>query len=284
MRQDQAEEAARLLCAARRGGEPIAELPTACRPQSDIDAYQIQDAAARQLGEAIGGWKVGAASPTTAAFCAPIYARMIRPSPASYNAAELRLIAIEAELAFRLGLDLPQRAQPYDRADVTAGATLHPVIEVVNSRFVDPRVLARPLMLADNYANGGLVWSAAVSRASRLTAQPEQLPTCTECTGQTDHRACLGGATQRLELRRTLAGGVGRASAAVSRAARGFSEPWARCNPCSTSYRSGHPARLGSQTGSEPDSGRSSPYGRVPTRAAPARSRHFAWANARRQA
>ncbi len=168
MRQDQAEEAARLLCAARRGGEPIAELPTACRPQSDIDAYQIQDAAARQLGEAIGGWKVGAASPTTAAFCAPIYARMIRPSPASYNAAELRLIAIEAELAFRLGLDLPQRAQPYDRADVTAGATLHPVIEVVDSRFVDPRVLARPLMLADNYANGGLVWSAAVPDWEKL--------------------------------------------------------------------------------------------------------------------
>jgi 2-keto-4-pentenoate hydratase len=158
---EQAEEAARLLSAAR-GAEPLAELPSEYRPQSDADAYQIQDAVTRRLGEAIGGWKIGVASPTTAAFCAPIFARMIRPSPAAYTARELRLIGIEGEIAFRLGRDLPPRSTPYDRAEVTAGATLHPAIEVVDCRFVDPRALARPLLLADNYANGGLVWGAAV--------------------------------------------------------------------------------------------------------------------------
>ena len=162
MHAEQAEAAARLLNAARAGGEPLTELPADCRPQSDADAYQIQDAVARRLGEAIGGWKIGVASPAAAAFCAPIFARMIRPSPASYSAAELRLIGIEAEIAFRLGRDLPPRSAAYDSAEVTAGATLHPAIEVVDSRFVDPRVLARPLMLGDNYANGGLVWGAAV--------------------------------------------------------------------------------------------------------------------------
>jgi 2-keto-4-pentenoate hydratase len=158
---EQAEEAARLLTGAR-GGEPVAELPGSCRPQSDADAYQIQDAVARRLGETIGGWKVGAASATTAAFCAPIFARMIRPSPASYAASELRLIAIEAEIAFRLGRDLPARAAPYERAEVTAGAALHPVIEIVDSRYTDFQSLARPLILADNYSNGGLVYGAAV--------------------------------------------------------------------------------------------------------------------------
>src|SRR5271156_7201349 len=102
MRQDQVEEAARLLCLAR-GGEPLAELPADGRPQSDADAYQIQDAVIRRLGETVGGWKIGVASPTTAAFCAPIFARMIRPSPAAYAARELRLIGIEGEIAFRLG-------------------------------------------------------------------------------------------------------------------------------------------------------------------------------------
>jgi 2-keto-4-pentenoate hydratase len=158
---EQAERAARLLCAAR-GGEPLPELPADCRPQSDADAYQIQDAVIRRLGETIGGWKVGAASPTTAAFCAPIFARMIRPSPASYGGAELRLIAIEAEIAFRLGRDLPARTAPYDRAEVTAGATLHPVIEIVDSRYADFQSRGRPSILADNYSNGGLVWGAAV--------------------------------------------------------------------------------------------------------------------------
>ncbi len=161
MRQDQAEEAARLLCAARRG-EPIAQLPEPCRPQSDADAYQIQDAVVRQLGTAIGGWKVGAATSAVAAFCAPIYAPMIRPSPAAYTAGELRLVAIEAELAFRLGRDLPPRPAPYEAAEVTAGASLHPVVEIVNSRYADFQSLDRAAILADNFSNGGLVWGPPV--------------------------------------------------------------------------------------------------------------------------
>jgi len=158
---DRVEEAARLLCAAR-GGTPLHELPPDCRPQSDADAYLIQEAVTRRLGEAIGGWKVGAASPSVAAFCAPIYARMIRPSPASYEAGELRLIGIEAELALRLGRDVPARAAAYDRAEVAAGASLHPAIEVVDSRYADFRALDRASILADNFSNGGLVYGAAI--------------------------------------------------------------------------------------------------------------------------
>lgn len=161
MLKEHCEEAARLLCAAR-GGPPLHELPPHCRPQSDGDAYEIQEAVTRQLGETIGGWKVGARSTQSAAFCAPIWMRMIRPSPASYEARELRLIGVEAEIAFRLGRDLPERGAAYDRAEVLAGAMLHPVIEVVDSRYADFRSLDRATILADNFANGGLVFGAAV--------------------------------------------------------------------------------------------------------------------------
>ena len=158
---EQVDEAARHLCAARRG-PPLHELPPSCRPQSDADAYQIQEAVVRQLGQTIGGWKVGAASAAGGAFCAPIWMQMIRPSPASFAAGELRLIGIEAEIAFRLGRDLPARAAVYERAEVTAGAALHPAIEVVDSRYADFRSLDRISILADNFANGGLVFGAAV--------------------------------------------------------------------------------------------------------------------------
>ena len=161
MLKDQIEEAARLLATAR-GGPALAELPSDCRPQSEADAYQIQDAVIRRLGETAGGWKVGVATAAAAGFCAPIYARMIRPSPASYSAAELRLIGIEGEIAFRLGRDLPPRTAAYDRAEVTAAATMHPAIEVVDSRYSDFRSLDRLSILADNFSNGGLVWGAAV--------------------------------------------------------------------------------------------------------------------------
>jgi 2-keto-4-pentenoate hydratase len=67
-----------------------------------------------------------------------------------------------AEIAFRLGRDLPARSAPYDRSEVTAGATLHPVIEIVDSRYADFQSRGRPSILADNYSNGGLVWGAAV--------------------------------------------------------------------------------------------------------------------------
>jgi 2-keto-4-pentenoate hydratase len=161
MLRDHVEEAARLLCAAR-GGAPVHELPQSCRPQCDADAYEIQDAVIRHLGATIGGWKVGAATAATAAFCAPICLSTIRPSPASYGHTELRIIGIEAEIAFRLGRDLPARAAAYDRAEVTAAATLHPAIEVVDSRYADFRPLDRLSILADNFSNGGLVYGAAV--------------------------------------------------------------------------------------------------------------------------
>jgi 2-keto-4-pentenoate hydratase len=182
MLKEHAEEAARLLCAAR-GGPPVHELPPNCRPQSDADAYQIQDAVTRQLCQMISGWKVGAASSTAPAFCAPIYTSMIRPSPASYEAAELRLIGIEAEIAFRLGRDLPPRVATYERTEVTAGAALHPAIEVVDSRYSDFRALDRPSILADNFSNGGLVygpavpnWEALDLRRTTMTVTEDGLP------------------------------------------------------------------------------------------------------------
>jgi 2-keto-4-pentenoate hydratase len=167
MLKEHCEEAARLLCGAR-AGPPVHELPQSCKPQSDADAYEIQDAVVRRLGETIGGWKVGAASANSAAFCAPIWMTKIRPSPASFSHAELRLIGIEAELAFRLGRDLPARAAAYDRHEVTEGAALHPAIELVDSRYGDFRSLDRLSILADNFSNGGLVYGAAVPDWEKL--------------------------------------------------------------------------------------------------------------------
>jgi 2-keto-4-pentenoate hydratase len=161
------EEAARLLCAAR-GGPPTHELPPACRPQSDADAYEIQEAVIRLLGETIGGWKVGVKSAAVPAFCAPIWTKMIRSSPAFYDAGELRLIGIEAEIAFRLGRDFPARAAPYDRAEVTKDAVLHPAIEIVDSRYADFHSLDRLSILADNFSNGGLVYGPAVPDWEKL--------------------------------------------------------------------------------------------------------------------
>ena len=57
----------------------------------------------------------------------------------------------EAEFAFRLGQDLPPRPQPYELAEVMAAIdTLHPAIEIPDSRYNDFCIVGSPQLIADN--------------------------------------------------------------------------------------------------------------------------------------
>ena len=160
MTPDQIERAANALVAARKGAA-IASLPADAIPQSEADSYQIQDAVRAKLGEQVGGWKVGI-SPVGGHFAAPIYASTVVASPASLPARGFKLIGIECEIGFRFNKALPPRPAPYTQEEVLDAASLHPTIEVVDSRYQDFRSLDRLLVLADNFSNGGLVWGAAV--------------------------------------------------------------------------------------------------------------------------
>src|SRR5579863_5224199 len=161
MTPEQIDEAARALAAARTG-RPIAALPQGARPQSEADSYAIQEAVLRRLGERIGGWKVGF-SPEGGIFCAPIYAGAVHASPAAMPAKGFHVIGIECEIGFRVNEALPARAHPYAREEILAAASLHPTIEVVDSRYQDFRSLDRLQVLADNVSNGGLVYGAAAA-------------------------------------------------------------------------------------------------------------------------
>jgi 2-keto-4-pentenoate hydratase len=158
MTPDQIERAASALVAARKGSA-IATLPADAIPQSEADAYQVQDAVIAKLGETIGGWKVGI-SPNGGHLSAPIFKSAIYSSPARLPAKSLKMIGIECEVAFRFHTALPVRAQPYPRHEVLAAVTLHPAIEVVESRYQDFRSLDRMIVLADSISNAALVYGA----------------------------------------------------------------------------------------------------------------------------
>lgn len=159
MTPDQIERAAAALVAARKGSA-IAQLPDGAIPQTEADSYQVQDAVIAKLGETIGGWKVGV-SPLGGHFAAPIYASTVAPSPASLPARNFKFIGIECEIGFRFNTALPARTQPYTRHEVLAAASLHPTIEVVDSRYQDFRAIDRLMVLADNFSNGALVYGPA---------------------------------------------------------------------------------------------------------------------------
>jgi 2-keto-4-pentenoate hydratase len=169
--------AAGLLVDARNRRVPLRELPQDARPQSSDDAYAIQDLVIGAIGPA-GGWKVGAKTPTAEPTCAPLPAARIHDEPQRIRAGMFRLNGIEAELAFTLARALPPRDVPYAAADLRdAIATVHPVIEIVDSRYVDLERMDTLSLLADSFSNGALVVGRGIPlpRSFAVDAQPVEV-------------------------------------------------------------------------------------------------------------
>jgi 2-keto-4-pentenoate hydratase len=167
--------AAALLLAARRTGHRLAALSGEACPRTVADAYAIQDVVVSRLG-AIGGWKVGAKSASSEPTCAPLPVSLILRSPQRFAAGQFAHNGVEAELAFTLSRDLPARSQPYCVADVEAAiATVHPAIEIVDSRFVDLDAVDPLSLLADFQSNGALVVGNGVALPHPFLSSTQQV-------------------------------------------------------------------------------------------------------------
>ncbi|HEV8026115.1 MAG TPA: fumarylacetoacetate hydrolase family protein [Stellaceae bacterium] len=168
---------AAMLLAARRDGQPIADLPAELVPATAAEAYAVQDRVTSALGP-IAGWKVGAGSPPATPNCAPLLADLVAPSPARWPAARFRRRGVEAELAFRFAIALKPRARPYGEDEVwDAVASLHPAIEVVESRFALFPAFDPLALLADHQSNGAFCYGAAAEdwRDVDFLSQPARL-------------------------------------------------------------------------------------------------------------
>ncbi|WP_243648122.1 2-keto-4-pentenoate hydratase [Acidipila rosea] len=176
MENDRMRSAAELLLRARRNGTPFPELPVGLRPHTLEEAYAIQDIMGLAM-EPIGGWKVGAPAPDAT----PLYG----PMPLLGGYAETgqkiskhmrRMRGVEAEIAFRLGSDLPVRAEAYTREEVVAAiASAHPAIELLESAYVDPDKVDRLSMIGDLQMNGGFVYGAAYADWKNADLTQEQV-------------------------------------------------------------------------------------------------------------
>jgi 2-keto-4-pentenoate hydratase len=162
MRQANLDAAAEQLLEARSTGIALGSLRENDEPQSIAEAYAIQGAVAKRAGP-IGGWKVASSVLPEPALFAPIFAAMIFADPARIGAEKFHMIGVEAEIAFRLGRDLPQSALPRTPAEaMQAVAAVHAAIEIVDTRFVDFRAVSPLAVLADNQLSGALVVGSPV--------------------------------------------------------------------------------------------------------------------------
>jgi 2-keto-4-pentenoate hydratase len=149
----------RALAAARGGGR--ISLAEGMAADDRDEAFAIQAETFAVLNAPIGGFKVGAPAPDSQDItCAPLTANTVIFGGDSITVTERRPLWVEAEIAFKLGADLPAREKPYTQEDAyQAVGTLHAAIEVVDSRFSEWPDIPPMAQLSDLSANGRLVLS-----------------------------------------------------------------------------------------------------------------------------
>lgn len=157
-----AQFAARLI-AAHDGGALVDSVPPHLVPADMAGAYAMQDEIIGQVG-AVGGWKVvagGSGEPT----CSPIPANRYFADGASISSTRHRFVLAEVEIAVKLGADLPGGA---DAATTEAAiASLHPILEMVGSPFVDRDTIAANAKLGDLGSNGAVIVGPALDHDIR---------------------------------------------------------------------------------------------------------------------
>jgi len=157
MNREDTHAAAALLWQQWRQSTRLDELPAHCRPDSRAEAYAIQAEVAKLSGQSIIGWKIAATSTAgqqhirvdgPLAGCL-LSARAVAAG-AGVSLAGNNMKVAEVEFAFRMGESLPKRAAAYSTAEVLAAvATLHPAIEVPDSRYEDFTRVGAAQLIAD---------------------------------------------------------------------------------------------------------------------------------------
>ena len=133
------------------------ELPAHCRPGSRAEGYAIQAELAKLSGQSIVGWKIAATSAAGQQHIrvdGPLAGCLLSPRAleggARISLAGNHMKVAEAEFAFRMGKPLPKRAATYSVPEVLAAvASLHPAIEVPDSRFEDFTRVGAAQLIAD---------------------------------------------------------------------------------------------------------------------------------------
>ena len=129
-----------------------------CRPRTREAGYAVQARLEQRSAFPLLGWKIAATSAAGQAHIAvdgPLAGRLLRErareSGEQIPFGKNHMRVAEAEFAFRMGRDLPPREAPYAVDEVlSAVATLHPAIEVPDSRFEDFTQVGAPQLIADN--------------------------------------------------------------------------------------------------------------------------------------
>ena len=170
----------------------IDELPADCRPADRVQGYAVQAEVVRLSGQKVVGWKIAATSlagqkhiGVDGPLAGPLLSRRVLDSGATVPLKGNIMKVAEAEFCFRFGASLSARQSPYDLNEVLdAVESLHPAIEVPDSRYNDFARVGAPQLIADTACACWFVlgratkedWRARELTNHSVTAQKNERP------------------------------------------------------------------------------------------------------------
>jgi 2-keto-4-pentenoate hydratase len=154
----QIEAASRTLHDHWRAGTKLAALEPSHRPRDRREAYAIQAVLENHSAGNLFGWKIAATSEAgqkhinvDGPMAGRILPQTVLPDGGIASMAGNEMRVAEPEFAFRMATDLPPRSSPYSVQQILdAVATLHPAIEIPDSRFADFVSAGAAQIIADN--------------------------------------------------------------------------------------------------------------------------------------
>src|SRR5882672_2314755 len=184
---DQIEAASRTLHDHWRAGSKFGGLDTSLRPRDRTEAYAIQAAIENHSAEKLFGWKIAATSEAgqkhinvEGPMAGRILAETLIPDGGTASMAGNEMRVGEPEFAFRMARDLPPRSAPYSVQEVLdAVDTLHPAIEIPDSRFADFVSAGAAQSIADNACADLFVLGPATNADWRALDLVEEKPVIT---------------------------------------------------------------------------------------------------------
>jgi 2-keto-4-pentenoate hydratase len=184
---DQIETASRTLYDHWHAGTKLENLEASLRPRDRAEGYAIQGRLEGYSKANLFGWKIAATSEAGQKHInvdGPMAGRILTETviadggTASMAGNEMRVA--EPEFAFRMATDLPPRSQPYSVQEVLDAAdTLHPAIEIPDSRFADFVRAGAAQIIADNACAHLFVLGAPTTSDWRALDLVEEKPAIT---------------------------------------------------------------------------------------------------------
>ena len=154
-----------------RGNLP--PLPPEIEPRDLDEAYAAQEILQERWAQTRGpvvGYKIAITTKVMQDLmrighpCAgAIFNRFFYESPVTIQRSDYVNVAVECEIAMRLGEDLPGRGRPHDRESVSAAVdSCHAGIEIIEDQNAEYKKVSARGLVANNAWNGGAVIGPAV--------------------------------------------------------------------------------------------------------------------------